>query len=153
MKALEKDRTRRYETANGLARDIQRYLCDEPVEARPPSASYRLSKFLRRNKGSVIAASLVMFVLVAGIIGTSWGMWQANQSAKAERAAKEQTQKRLTQIEKGVELFAGLLKGINPRSEEKGGPTLFQQLRERAEKAADDLDAEAVGEGTRRSGR
>ena len=53
MKCLEKQRDRRYETANGLARDIQRYLADEAVEARPPSAGYRLGKFLKRNKGPV----------------------------------------------------------------------------------------------------
>ena len=52
MKALEKDRTRRYETANGFARDIQRYLADEVVEARPPSRGYRLKKFVKRNKGA-----------------------------------------------------------------------------------------------------
>ena len=51
MKALEKDRNRRYETANGLAADIERYLHDEPVEACPPSAGYRFRKFARRNKG------------------------------------------------------------------------------------------------------
>ena len=56
MKCLEKQRERRYETANGLARDIQRYLADEAVEARPPSAGYRLGKFLKRNKGPVLAA-------------------------------------------------------------------------------------------------
>src|SRR5271154_3347299 len=74
MKALEKDRARRYDTANGLARDIQRYLADEMVEARPPSVGYRLSKFLRRHKGPVIAASLVLFVLLAGMAGTTWGL-------------------------------------------------------------------------------
>ena len=50
MKALEKDRNRRYETANGFALDVQRYLRDEPVQACPPSAGYRFRKFLRRNK-------------------------------------------------------------------------------------------------------
>src|SRR5271166_1968645 len=53
LKALEKDRTRRYETANALSRDVQRYLADEVVEARPPSTSYRLKKFVRRHKGQV----------------------------------------------------------------------------------------------------
>src|SRR5437773_5648492 len=56
MKALEKDRTRRYETANGFARDIERHLQDETVEACPPSAGYRLSKFLRRHKRPVATA-------------------------------------------------------------------------------------------------
>ena len=71
MKALEKDRTRRYDTANGLARDLQRYLADEVVEARPPSRGYRLKKFVRRHKGQVIAAGLVLFALLAGMAGTT----------------------------------------------------------------------------------
>jgi eukaryotic-like serine/threonine-protein kinase len=74
MKALEKDRTRRYETANGLARDIQRYLDDEVVEARPPSTGYRIGKFVRRYKVQVIAASMVLLALLAGIAGTTWGL-------------------------------------------------------------------------------
>jgi serine/threonine protein kinase len=87
MKCLEKQRDRRYETANGLARDIQRYLADEPVEARPPSAGYRLRKFLQRNQGPVIAASLVLLALVGGIIGTTWGMLRAAERAEGERLA------------------------------------------------------------------
>src|SRR5262249_51520475 len=74
MKALEKDRTRRYETASGLARDIRRYLDDEVVEARPPSPGYRFSKFVRRHKAQVMAAGLVMLALLAGIAGTTWGL-------------------------------------------------------------------------------
>jgi serine/threonine protein kinase len=85
MKALEKDRTRRYETASGFARDIERYLADEVVEARPPSRGYRLQKFVKRNKVQVIAATLVLLTLLAGIVGTSWGMWQANRARVAER--------------------------------------------------------------------
>src|SRR6187397_1181020 len=66
MKALEKDRGRRYETANGFAMDVQRYLADETVQACPPSAGYRLRKFARRNKGPVLAASLVALTLIGG---------------------------------------------------------------------------------------
>ncbi len=84
MKALEKDRTRRYETANGFARDIQRYLADEVVEARPPSRGYRLKKFVKRNKIQVIAASLVFLTLVGGIVGTGLGMASARRAQKAE---------------------------------------------------------------------
>src|SRR5205807_9813357 len=73
MKSLEKQRERRYETANALSRDIQRYLADEVVEARPPSAGYRLKQFVRRHKGQVLAASLVLFALLAGMAGTTWG--------------------------------------------------------------------------------
>ncbi len=59
MKALEKERSRRYETANGLAEDIRRHLTDEPVSASPPSAKYRMQKFIKRNRAGVIAASAI----------------------------------------------------------------------------------------------
>ena len=93
MKCLEKQRERRYETANGLARDIQRYLADEVVEARPPSTGYRLKKFVRRHKGQVIAAGLVLFALLAGMVGTTWGLIEAKKQegiARAETVEKEQ---------------------------------------------------------------
>src|SRR5439155_4952986 len=63
MKALEKDRARRYETANGLSRDVERYLADEPVVARPPSNVYRFQKVVRRNKLVFAAASAISTVL------------------------------------------------------------------------------------------
>src|SRR5439155_554670 len=84
MKALEKDRNRRYETANAFAADVQRYLADEPVQACPPSAGYRLRKFARRNKGPVLAAALVLFALLAGIAGTTIGLVRAEQARKDE---------------------------------------------------------------------
>lgn len=87
LKALEKDRNRRYETIGAFAADVQRFLCDEPVHACPPSVRYRLQKFLRRNKGRVTAASLILMALVAGIIGTSWGLVEA---LKQKRQAKQQ---------------------------------------------------------------
>ena len=90
MKALEKDRSRRYETANGFAADVQRYLADEPVQACPPSAGYRLRKFVRRHKGPVLAVSLVVLALVGGIIGTTWGLIRATDAqAVAVKEAKQ----------------------------------------------------------------
>ncbi len=88
MKALEKDRTRRYETANALARDLQRHLADEVVEARPPSANYRLRKFVRRNRGLVVAVALITLALVGGVVGTTWGIIRAAARAEGERLAK-----------------------------------------------------------------
>lgn len=88
-KCLEKDRERRYETANGLARDIQRYLTDEVVEARPPSASYRLKKLLKRHKGKVIAACLVLATLIIGIIGTSIGLFEARRQEELANDARK----------------------------------------------------------------
>jgi serine/threonine protein kinase len=188
LKALAKERDRRYETASVFAKDIERFLDHEPVTAGPPTAAYRLRKFVRRNRPQVMAASLVLLALVAGVIGTTVGLVRAKRAAEAERsarndvekqkiraeageelagerlvqveaekqkaehaaaqekAANEQTQRRLGQIEKGVELFAGMLEGIDPRSEGKDGKPLYDQLRERAEKAADQLQAEAVAD-------
>jgi serine/threonine protein kinase len=95
MKCLEKQRDRCYETANGLARDIQRYLADEPVEARPPSASYRPGKFLRRNKGAVLAACLVLLALLGGILGTSLGMLHAERRrVEADQARSREAEQR-----------------------------------------------------------
>src|SRR5207253_6712531 len=68
MKCLEKDRNRRYETANGFAEDLQRYLADEPVEACPPSAGYRFKKFARRNKKTLAMIAVVAVVMLAGSI-------------------------------------------------------------------------------------
>jgi WD40 repeat protein/serine/threonine protein kinase/Flp pilus assembly protein TadD len=86
MKALEKDRTRRYETANGFAADVQRYLADEPVLACPPSVGYRLRKFARRNK----AALATMIVLsLAGLV-TTVALAVSNVLIKRETAQKEE---------------------------------------------------------------
>jgi serine/threonine protein kinase/tetratricopeptide (TPR) repeat protein len=100
LKALEKDRTRRYETADGLARDIQRYLADEVVEARPPSTAYRFKKFVRRNKGRVVAACLVLLALLGGIIGTTYEMFEARRAAVAEREAKLEAEAKQAEAEK-----------------------------------------------------
>jgi tetratricopeptide (TPR) repeat protein len=89
MRTLEKDRNRRYETAGGFAADVQRYLNDETVQACPPSAAYRLRKFVRRNKGPVAAVSLVVLALVFGMVGTTLGLLQARSAAQAERSARE----------------------------------------------------------------
>src|SRR5262249_44717602 len=90
MKALEKDRNQRYETANGFAMDVQRYLADEPVQACPPSVGYRLRKFVLRNKGPVVAATLVTLALVGGIVGTSVGLLLSEARRRdAETARKD----------------------------------------------------------------
>jgi serine/threonine protein kinase len=84
MRALEKERNRRYQTANGFARDIERYLADEPVEACPPSAAYRLRKFARKNKKLLAtAAAFVLLLTAAGAVST----WQAIRARQAESRA------------------------------------------------------------------
>ncbi len=86
MKALEKDRNRRYETANGLARDIERYLNDEPVQACPPSARYRFRKFARRNRATLWTTAVVALALV---LGTVVSVWEAVRPMRAESLAAD----------------------------------------------------------------
>jgi WD40 repeat protein len=95
MKCLEKDRDRRYETANGLARDIERYLHDEPVQACPPSAWYRLRKLARRHRGALAIGSLVMAVLIlaVGILGI--GRWRIGAALQSEKEANLRAKTRL----------------------------------------------------------
>ena len=88
MKALEKDRGRRYEMANAFAADVRRYLEGEAVQAHPPGAGYRLGKLVRRYRVQVVAAGLVLLALVAGVVGTTIGLVRATRAASAERAAK-----------------------------------------------------------------
>src|SRR5438046_8326822 len=88
MKCLEKDRARRYETANGLARDIERHLNNEPVVASPPSNLYRFQKFVRRNKLVFGTATAVIAVLVLGVAVSTW------QAVRATLAEREQTRMR-----------------------------------------------------------
>src|SRR5208283_2300757 len=168
MKALEKDRARRYETANGLARDVQRYLADEPVEACPPKASYRLKKMLRRNKGPVLATVLVLLALLAGTAGATWGLlearWQRDRAEGGEKLASERlvqvgAEKKKAEEEKQIALSVRdflqnkLLGQAGPRTqadallqtgglstEAKGNPT----IRELLDRAAKELAPERI---------
>ncbi len=85
MKALEKDRARRYETANGLAMDVARHLAGDPVLAAPPSPRYRLRKFVRRHRGPVAAGGVIAAALVLGVAGTSIGLVQAERQGRIAR--------------------------------------------------------------------
>ncbi|HKB35876.1 MAG TPA: serine/threonine-protein kinase, partial [Gemmataceae bacterium] len=87
MKALEKDRCRRYETASAFAADVQRYLADEPVLACPPSAWYRFRKFARRNKAGLAAAGFILFVIV--LLGGGVGWVARDRESRKERAVEE----------------------------------------------------------------
>ncbi len=105
MKCLQKSRQRRYDTPNGLANDLQRYLAAESVAARPRSAS-RLGRFFKRHKGAVVAASLVLLALVAGAVGTTIGLVRAEKArfaeaerAEGERQAKEEAEARRAEAE------------------------------------------------------
>jgi len=94
MKCLEKDRSRRYETANGLAADLKRYLNNEPVTAGPPGAIYALRKFAARNRWPVILSATAVVLTFAGLIGTGVGLGRANRA----RIQADQNAERATQL-------------------------------------------------------
>jgi serine/threonine protein kinase/tetratricopeptide (TPR) repeat protein len=101
MKALEKDRSRRYQTASDFARDIERYLKDEPVEACPPSGGYRLKKFARRYKKPLTVSAAFVLLLVLGVVASTW------QAARATRAeGKAIAEQQTTQAALGAERTA-----------------------------------------------
>jgi hypothetical protein len=133
MKALEKDRNRRYETANELVLDIERFLHNELVLACPPSAWYRLYKFGRRNRGTVLAAGLLLLALVGGIVGTTLGLLQAQASARAERLALLEAQAKQKMTEDAV-------------AAEQARFTLARRLADEMIQIAEDDTAEGRGE-------
>jgi tetratricopeptide (TPR) repeat protein len=124
MKTLEKDRNRRYETASSLAADVQRYLADEAVEARHPTRTYRLKKFIRRNKVGVLAGSAIAAALITGLILASLGLIQARREANRadyeagvaraqEEIAKNQENIARTQLKRSNEVAQFLTEMLN----------------------------------------
>jgi eukaryotic-like serine/threonine-protein kinase len=103
MKALEKDRTRRYETASGLARDVERHLNDEPVEAGPPGAGYRLRKFARKNRAALRIAGGFLLLLVFGTIAVGWQAFRATVAERAARSSEVVAQDQKREAEKAGE--------------------------------------------------
>ena len=85
MKALEKDRNRRYDTASAFAADVRRFLAEEPIEARPPSTLYRFRKMARRNKVALTTAAVVAAAL---FVGSGVSIWQAVRATQAEQIAR-----------------------------------------------------------------
>ncbi|MFO7608552.1 MAG: serine/threonine-protein kinase, partial [Candidatus Krumholzibacteriia bacterium] len=107
MKCLEKDRTRRYETADGLALDVSRFLANEPVAASPPSRSYRLRKLVVRNRAVFAAGTAMVLLLAAGVLGTGVGLVRARA---AERAAVSEAAKS-AQV---ARFLSDMLGGVGP---------------------------------------
>ena len=104
MKALEKDRSRRYETPNSFAADLARYLVGDPVEAAPPSTLYRVKKFIRRRRKSVATVAVFLMLLVAGAVGTGIGWWRTE---RANEALDQALQERTAALDARTEALAG----------------------------------------------
>jgi serine/threonine protein kinase/tetratricopeptide (TPR) repeat protein len=93
MKALEKDRARRYETPSAFARDVQRHLDGDPVEAGPPSRSYRLRKFTRKHRAALAMAGAITLVLIAATAVSTWEAWRATRAEKLAETRLSDTKK------------------------------------------------------------
>jgi serine/threonine protein kinase/tetratricopeptide (TPR) repeat protein len=148
MKCLEKDRTRRYDTATGLAADIKRHLNNEPVVARPPSAGYRIQKAIRRNKISFAAGTVVFGALLLGIIATTWQSMrathakreavaaQANEAQLRQQAeADEQTAKtESAKNEQTAQFLLDMLNSVGPSVALGRDTTLLREMMDQAER-------------------
>ncbi len=119
LRALEKDRGRRYETADAMGVDIGRYLSGEPVSAVPPSLAYRLRKFARRHRGAVVAAAIFVAVLLLGIAGTTWGLIRALDAEsvagirREESEARARAERRLAQRLRAEALAAAAAESVD----------------------------------------
>lgn len=114
MKCLEKQRERRYASAEALAIDIERHLADEPVSARPPDFSYRLGKFVRRHRLQVGAAALLLLTLVLGLIGTGIGWQRALDATARAEQAEAAALARSRELERVSSFQADQLQSIQP---------------------------------------
>jgi eukaryotic-like serine/threonine-protein kinase len=139
LKALEKDRTRRYETANGLAADVMRHLASEPVLAAPPGRAYRMRKFVRKHRGAVVAAGLVVFTLLAGIVGTALGLIAA-------QARRREAETNLAFATRGNEILGSIFEGLDPQANYATVAEFRGALRDGLKKAVRELDGAAIGD-------
>lgn len=114
MKAMEKDRTRRYQTASELAQDVQRHLNNEPVVAGPPSVLYRAAKFARRNRVAVGAGALVAAALVSGLIVATTFYFEAVRERDAARAAEARADTEAQRSERIANLLQALFVSTSP---------------------------------------
>ncbi len=114
MKALEKDRDRRYDTANNLAADVERYLHNEMVQACPVSTMYRFRKFVRRHKLGVTASAAVAAAVLAGIAGTTSGMFWALRERKAAQASAALATTQAARSDHVAHFLKDMLKGVAP---------------------------------------
>ncbi len=130
MKAIEKDRNRRYETANGLALELDRYLRHEAVLARSPSPGYRLARFMRRHRAAVILAGVAAFALVAGTVATGLGLVRARRAQEAAQVAQQQAQ-RDAETARQVSNFLVDLFEVNDPSEARGDTVTAREILDR----------------------
>lgn len=142
IKALEKDRTRRYASATEFADDIRRHLRDEPVLAGPPGSSYRIKKFIRRNKGPVATFGAVMITLAAGL-ALAVHLYVKAEHARAETVVERDHAKRETETAKQVQAFLIDLFKVSHPSEARGNSITAREIMDRG---AERIEQELAGQ-------
>ena len=140
LKAMSKDRSRRYETADQLWRDLERYLHHQPVQARAPTISYVALRFVRRHRGAVIAASVALLALIGGVVGTTAGMLRAME---AEREAQQEAE-----VSQEVSDFLVGIFQVSDPSEARGNSITAREILDRgAERIQTELVDQPVVQG------
>ena len=150
LKAMERSPEDRYASPRALADDIERWMADEPVSARPEPRAERARRWARRHRSQVFAAAAALLVaLIASVTIAALQAVAAQREralAEKERDALALAQSRLAQVDKGIELLASVFKDLDPRAEEQQQKPLRAILGDRLRQAAAALDGETVGD-------
>ena len=141
LRALEKERTRRYDSVASFAADLRRHLDDEPVSAGPPTVRYRLSKFVRRNRAAVLVATLLTSALLLGLAGAAIGLVSARRSADEAEKARTLADQQAQSAERTAQFLGRLFRSADPRERAGVDITVDEILREGVEQI-DRLDDE-----------
>lgn len=134
MKAIEKDRTRRYESANGLAMDIQRHLRSEPVLARPPSTGYRVRRWAKRNKLAFAAGSSIVAALLSGIALTTWQAVRATQAEHEQAHLRKSAETEVARSKQVSQFLQTTLAAVDPNIAAGRDTTLLRLILDSAGK-------------------
>jgi serine/threonine protein kinase/tetratricopeptide (TPR) repeat protein len=134
MKCLEKDRVRRYETANGLGMDLQRHLNNEPVLAGPPNNLYRLKKLVLRNKMLFAATGAVSLALVVGLGLSTWLFFRERASRREQERLRQQAATEAAKSQQVAKFLTDMLEGVGPSKALGRDTTMLQEILNNAEK-------------------
>src|SRR5262249_47436397 len=141
MKALDKDRNRRYESASAFAADVERNLNNEPVQAHPPSAAYRVRKFAQRNKVALAFTALVLFFVLALGGGIAWTLGQHSaRQGQAEAKVLEALDEAAPRLEKGDPYDPALITAVERAEAQLDAGVLSPELQDRVKHLRRDLN-------------
>jgi len=152
MKCLEKDRARRYETANGLATDLERHLNHEPVTAAAPSRVYRAGKFIRRHKAGLAMAAALLLLLAAGVVVSTWQAVRASRAERKESAQRQRAEAQASRSEQVAQFLKDMLEGVGPSVALGRDTTMLKEILDKtAQRVGKDLKAQPEVEAELRS--